>query len=264
MDGNMREVYEAVLAVAVSVVLLALLVVGLVRVSLRPGTLRRYFDPRGRLIAGVMLASAVLAVAGLALASAVGQVSGTLMAGILFSLLTGIFLTAVWLPLGLEEDGEREVAPPSGVWGWVPWVLLLVLWNAAFLVVVGFVLEVDVAEGGLIEQVVPSRPILYAGFTAFAVTAAITEEATYRAGMQGLLRRTWLGAHGAIWTTAGFFALLHGGYIAQFGVKEVQILGLAAIFGYARERHGLAAAVGLHVGNNLGAMMLGLILPELP
>lgn len=264
MDGDMREVYEAVLAVAASVVLLVLLVVGMVRVSLRPRVFRRCLDPGAVLMGGGLLASAVLAVAGLALAAAVGQVDGTLMAGIVFSLVTGIFLTAVWLPLGLEEDAGREMALPRGWIGWVPWVLVLVVWNGVFLFVIGFLIEVEMAEGGVIEQVVPSRPVLYAGFTAFAVAAAITEEATYRAGMQGLLRRTWLGAHGAIWSTAVFFALLHGGYVAQFGVKEVQILGLAAIFGYARERHGLAAAVGLHVGNNLGAMILGLFLPELP
>jgi len=132
----------------------------------------------------------------------------------------------------------------------------LIAWNGLILLANP---KIEVAPDNPLNHANLEHPVVLFLFILLALCAPISEEIVYRGVIQ-----TWVGkiARNALvgGIVAGLlFAVAHAGMVAEPGVKELQILGLAALFGWARWKHGLTAAIALHFINNAMALFLHLL-----
>ncbi len=199
----------------------------------------------------------------------------------------GIFLFACLLPLIGEHDGAKlrftlatsilvlagtavpcwhlvfgrgadaTELPKAGRRFYAVATLGMIAWNAPFLLAAS---KFDAAENNYFRFATLDQPVILFLLITIALCAPVSEEIVYRGVIQ-----TWVGkiaknaAVGGV--VAGLlFAIAHAGMVDKPGVKELQILGLAALFGWARWKYGLTASIALHFINNAMALILHLII----
>ena len=160
-----------------------------------------------------------------------------------------------WHLVFAKQPGEPE--PPRPTWKfYVAATGGLIVWNAAILFANP---ELEIPENNPLNHANLEHPVILFLFVLIALCAPVSEEIVYRGVIQ-----TWAGkiAKSALFggIVAGLlFAIAHAGMVSNPGVKELQVLGLAALFGWARWRYRLTTSIALHFINNAMALILHLI-----
>jgi membrane protease YdiL (CAAX protease family) len=158
------------------------------------------------------------------------------------------------LVFGKNAD-EIELPKPTRQF-FVAATLALIAWNGVILLANP---DLEVAENNPLAYATLDHPVILFLFVIIALCAPVSEEIVYRGVIQ-----TWVGKIANNALTGGvvaglLFAIAHAGMVETPGVKELQILGLAALFGWARWKYGLTASIALHFINNAMALILHLI-----
>jgi len=245
--------------------LVGLMVAGVLSLAFRPELIHAYTRPRAiaawSATAGVsFLAIALLLADALSSGERWHAFTG-LSAGIV---ITFVVALCCW-GLAMQRNARlHRPWGPSESRGVTLFSIGAIAWSIGSMVVLAQLVPLEIPENSFLQDVTPENPLFFAGVFAFAMVAAVLEEIIYRGALVGLLEKTPLGDGGAILVAAFLFALAHGGYTTSFGPKEVQIVGLGVIRGYARLRYGLSAAVIVHLANNFFAMTLTLFQLEIP
>lgn len=266
---NFNEGYQYGAQIIYALTIVTVVCVAAVRFASDPTKMAgHYFSRRGRAVFVPLLALGVLGALLLAVAWVTGGIGSKHM--MVNLLLTGALVVGscvAVMPLAMELESEQKETPPQR-WGRKEISLLVMLslaaivWSVGVFTVMPFFVPFDVPEESMVAQISPARGLEFAAFCAFALMAAFGEEIVFRGGAQALLERA-VGAAGAVAIVSLIFATGHGGYTDVVGIKEIQIFGIAVLFGIARVRCGLAGAVVVHVANNgfsLGAAWLNWVL----
>ncbi len=228
----------------------------------RPEEFDRFTTRSAKWVGGTVVCLVGVLSVFLGLGFVVGQATPDQVLVVAFSALSSVLLATAAFPAakqpepgeGLDHPKALRILPLLAVggmvWGWAVFVLL----------------PAETKETGIVKLFDLNSPFLFIASTAMALIAAVVEEVIFRGGLQTLLtEKTPLGVPGAIVLVSIVWALGHvGAYVEQVGVKELQIFGLGVIYGYARWRFGLSAAIVLHLFNNGVTLLLLVILPSPP
>lgn len=265
---NFNEAYQYGAQIIYALTIVTVVCVAAVRFGGDPTNMvRHYFSRRGAPIFGPLLVLTLLGGSLLGLAWLTGGIGSKHM--MVNLLLTGALVVGscvAVMPLAMQLESEQKRPPEPWTRGDVGFLAMIslaaIIWSVGVFTVMPLFVPFDVPEESMVAQITPARGLEFAAFCAFALMAAFGEEIVFRGGAQALLERA-VGAAGAVAIVSLIFATGHGGYTTVVGIKEIQIFGIAVLFGIARVRCGLAGAVVVHVANNgfsLGAAWLNWLL----
>ncbi|MDX2177118.1 MAG: CPBP family intramembrane glutamic endopeptidase [Candidatus Sumerlaeia bacterium] len=116
--------------------------------------------------------------------------------------------------------------------------------------------KIEATSESILAKATPERPLLLGSVAILGLMAAVYEEAMYRGILFDALRKLTRDDGAAIGFSSLLFAFAHAGMATPAGYKELQILLLGLLFGIARVRLGLGAAIALHLINNGLALSL--------
>lgn len=167
--------------------------------------------------------------------------------------LGGLLLTGAAMVGWLNAYAPQRDLPEPQPMRWKP---LLLAFIGACLIALGFnQLFTTTPSDPLIVSVLGGNRLALAQLAAFALVAAIAEEIIFRGVLFRLFLRLMPHPAAAVVLTAALWAFMHAGVEPILG-KHLQIFLLGLIFGWARWRYGIPAAVYLHLGHNALALIL--------
>lgn len=254
--------YPATAGLIYGLTLATMLLIGIRSLTRDPTLVRQFATPRGRWTWASIAVLIIAMVAFFLSATIAGQISswdftGRLAIGLILSLSIAL---AVY-PSAAERDGRMPRLPQRAQTNL--FLVLFVLsgaWSFGLVPLITQFIEVKIVGGGIVDVVTLGRPLEFLMVCAFALAAPFLEEIIFRGGVQGGLEKTRLGTWGALIVASFLFALGHTTYIEPHGIKEGHVFVLGLIFGVARMRLGLTAAILLHFANNLAALALEVLM----
>ncbi|CAN5362268.1 hypothetical protein BH09SUM1_BH09SUM1_18230 [soil metagenome] len=224
----------------------------------RPGLLEIFRLPAGARDAALFVGVCLCSLALLTLSAAFeDHIAGPLAMLMLTTCALGVLAFPIY-PIAIAQDLQRERFN-------FPWGRVLALgvlgfvWSAVAVRLAMTLLSAEMKENFTFRDVSARYPLEFASIFFFTLIAAALEEILFRGGIQTMLSR-WINPHAAIAVTALLWAFGHTGYMTPIGAKEAQIFGLGLLFGYARQKYGLRAAIVMHVVNN-ALSVLAMLLP---
>jgi len=243
--------------------LLGALIIGCLMIA-RDATLLLEYRRRPAMILGgaVLVLTAASLLLGVASRQAGEGGNPLLLPGLLAICILNVLTLLPSLPVAVSWD-RADARPWPAAPVFVALLAATFFWSVSSFGIAHLLVEVKMSDEFALKDVGMGKPLEFAMIACFALAAAVMEELIFRGVLQPFLRRQGLPLAAAILIPGAVFAVGHGGYTEPWGVKEIQILGLAVIFGWARERHGLGAAVMLHLANNALALLLAVVAPWL-
>lgn len=259
--------YEAIANSVYLVALLGVLIYCGLRIVTKPDILLVYTRIKGIVIWVPVVVLTILMTLFLVIGKAIGEIANPGLAEVILAngavtLLVG----ACVLPVALDVD-KPTAGKTARRFAWFELFGLAVVgiaWSLLAINVAESFVQFEIKQDGFLPSISTTRVFEYLGFSCFALSAAFLEEIIFRGGLQGILERYRVERGWAVVIAAFLFALGHTGYISPDGIKELQIFGLALIFGFAKMRHGLTGAIAVHLANNFFAVMTQFLLGDSP
>lgn len=246
------------------VALAAVLLYGLVRLTMNPGLIRSFVRDDAWWLWPVVFTLGFLFAAFALVAKLMGQMSSPeMLMAMAGTMIFSFFVALAVYPAAREGDPERIDARRETLLRTLPLLLVLAYaWSISSMGAALLIIRRDFEYSEALTKLQNSTSLEFMAIGCMALLAAVFEEIIFRGGLQAMLERTPLKRYGAIIVVSLIFAMGHTGFMKPNGIKEIQIFGIALIFAYARLRHGLTAAIGLHLVHNLTALILDVVLPE--